>query len=166
MYVSKVINVDIDHDGAQEAIALIACAFQGADYAALALDRDADGSIVTIGTVLATGGTTPVKSIFDMRAEPDGTVGLRVGDGDVCCEVRDDMIEHQWRSYRFDGRRFQQSGGPSAFTPAPKPNNLMLRQRRGEWGQDLRVEPGVPPVPLRQRRLADVHLPLHVARRE
>jgi hypothetical protein len=124
--IKKVIVVDFDNDGAQETVALVDCAIEGHDSVALALDRDTTGKIITVGQVLVTGQGTSVKSIFDVRADAGGAVGLQVGDRSVCCATTDAMVEHQWRSYSFDGVKFTQIAGRTSFTPVAPPADLSV----------------------------------------
>ena len=124
--IAKIVDVDFDHDGALESVALIGCALQGTDYTVLALDRAADGSIVTVGTVVSTSSGSTIQAMFDIRADSDGAVGVQVGDRGVCCSTTEDMVEHQWRGYAFDGARFNQVGGPTKFTAVPEPNDLAV----------------------------------------
>jgi hypothetical protein len=122
--IAKVINVDFDHDGAQETVALVDCAIEGHDSVVLALDKDTNGKIVTVGQVVITTEKSPFKSVFDVRADADGAVGVQVGDRGVCCATSEAMVEHQWRSYTFDGATFAQTGGRTSFTPVAAPTNL------------------------------------------
>jgi hypothetical protein len=124
--ISKVVDVDFDHDGALESVALITCAVQGHDNVVLALDRSAAGEVRTVGKVVATSEQAPIKTVFDVRADPDGAIGVQVGDSGTCCGMTEDMVEHQWRGYTFDGQGFRQSGGPTRFTPKPTPNDLTV----------------------------------------
>jgi hypothetical protein len=122
--IEKVINVDFDHDGAQETIALVNCTIEGHSSVVLALDKDTDGKIVTVGQVVITTSKTSFKSVFDVRADANGAVGVQVGDIAVCCATTNEMVEHQWRSYSYDGTAFTQTGGRTSFTPVAAPTDL------------------------------------------
>lgn len=122
--IEKVINVDFDHDGALETIALINCRIEGHASVVLALDKDTNGKIVTVGQVVITTSKTSYKSVFDVRADANGAVGIQVGDRGVCCATTEAMVEHQWRSYTFDGSSFAQTGGRTSFTPMAAPTDL------------------------------------------
>ncbi|GLL06899.1 hypothetical protein [Dactylosporangium matsuzakiense] len=124
--ITKIVDVDFDHDGALESVALITCAIQGADYVVLALDRTAGGSIVAVGRVVATSEKDAIQTVFDIRVDDGGAVGVQVGDRGTCCGTTEEMVEHQWRSYGFDGSRFQQTAGPTKFTPVPPANDLTV----------------------------------------
>jgi hypothetical protein len=114
--ITKVLDLDFDRDGGPESIALITCAVQGADHAVLALDRAADGSIVTAGVVVSTSEKAPIKAVFDIRADVDGAVGVQVGN----------TVERQWRSYGYEGQRFRQVGGPTNFSDVPAASDLSV----------------------------------------
>jgi hypothetical protein len=124
--ITKIVDVDVDHDGALESVALITCSIQGADYVVLALDRTADGSIVAVGRVVTTSETDAIQTVFDIRVDDGGAVGVQVGDRGTCCGSTEEMVEHQWRSYGFDGTGFQQTAGPTKFTPVPPANDLTV----------------------------------------
>lgn len=124
--ITKIVDVDFDHDGALESVALITCSVQGADSVVLALDRTADGSIVAVGRVVTTSEHDTIRTVFDIRVDDGGAVGVQVGDRGTCCGTTEEMVEHQWRSYGFDGQRFQQTAGPTKFTPVPPGNDLTV----------------------------------------
>src|SRR5437762_2584288 len=50
----------------------------------------------------------------------DGRVKVEVGDYAVGGSNGPDLPQHQWRVYAFDGQRFNQVGGPTAFPPNPR----------------------------------------------
>ena len=61
----------------------------------------------------------------DIRADADGAIGVRVGDVFATGEGMTRLsAEWQWRSYRFDGTRFTQVGGPTAFHAVPPETDL------------------------------------------
>ncbi len=122
--IEKVVDVDFDHDGALESVALIDCSIQGHDSVVVALDRDVTGKIVTVGQVVATKSSSPVRAVFDIRADPNGAIGVQVGDKGVCCATTEAMVEHEWRGYTYDGQRFTQTSGRTAFTPVAPGTDL------------------------------------------
>jgi hypothetical protein len=135
--VEKVINVDFDHDGALETVAQINCAIEGHDSIVVALDRDTSGAIVTVGQVTITGYQEPVQAVFDLRADPNGAVGVQVGDGQVCCDTTDAMIEHQWRSFSYDGTKFTQTAGRTSFTAVAPGTDLGVLPLRLNLGKPV-----------------------------
>jgi hypothetical protein len=127
--VAKVVSVDFDGDGSPEAAAYLDCYIQDDSAVVLALDRAADGSITTLGTIVAdnadaTDSTTP-REIFDIRRDGDGAIGVQVGDFPKSGALNLADIEHQWRSYALHGQHFQQTGGPTKWT-TPTPTDLSV----------------------------------------
>lgn len=112
---------DVDRDGAPETVVSVhAGDFPGCDDAGsrqmLALDRDASGTIVTLGRVAAT--TGQVKRIGDFSVTETGNVRVRVADALAC---RDETIPRwQTRWYAWHGAGFVQVAGPSRFPPGPR----------------------------------------------
>jgi hypothetical protein len=126
MKLDEVIDVDFDHDGALESVVSISCATQGASHVVLALDRDTSGKIVTVAPVVWAAEHQPIGTVFDIRADADGVVGVQVGDKSPCCDTTDEMVEHQWRGYAYDGQKFKQSTGPTKFTPPITPPDMTV----------------------------------------
>lgn len=130
--ITKVVHLDADGDGAIETAARLAC--EGPEWSeqkVIVFDRSADDKIVTMGQVLTN--TGDIAFISDIRARGtaiEAKVLDYTGDG-----VPDDLGQHQWRAYTWDGSRFAQSGGPSSFPPNPKITDLAIT------GEDLRLEP-------------------------
>lgn len=113
---------DVDRDGAVETVARLDCpVYQAARQQVVAFDRDAAGTIVTLGQVLRQGaGAATIKMIYEFVVEEQtGVVRVRVGDRQPCCGANDALAEHQWRRYAWKGRVFAQVGGPTAFHPVP-----------------------------------------------
>ena len=71
---------DVDRDGADETIAVIGCLTEGGSKQLVAFDRDRQGHIRTMGTVVAT--TGQIRDIRDdsPRLSRDGTVAVWLGD--------------------------------------------------------------------------------------
>ncbi|WP_432982108.1 hypothetical protein [Dactylosporangium sp. CA-233914] len=145
------VYVDVDHDGAQETVALVSCSPQGSDYQVIALDRDTTGKVVTLGKVVGSAGNTgkqgsDIMTIWAIEAGDNGQVRVDVGEYRPCCEAMQ-ASQHQWRTYGWNGDRFTQTGGPTAFGPNPKVADLaitadrltMTRQGDGSWAGTLRV---------------------------
>ncbi|HEX5997466.1 MAG TPA: hypothetical protein VFY84_20195 [Jiangellales bacterium] len=109
---------DVDNDGAQETVVLVGCYVQGGGGQVVALDRDAAGNIVTMGTVVAMTGEVRVIDERSLRVLPDGTVEVSVGDYQNCCGA-DAPVQWQLRGYGWIGDRFQQVSGPSSFPVNP-----------------------------------------------
>ena len=145
------VYVDVDHDGAQETVVLVACSPQGTTYQVLALDRDAAGRIVTVGRIVGSAGNTgtqgsDIMTIWAVKAGANGQVRVDVGEYYPCCDALQ-ASQHQWRTYGWNGKRFAQTGGPTEFGPNPKVTDLvvtadpltMTRQENGSWTGTLRV---------------------------
>jgi hypothetical protein len=109
---------DVDHDGASETIVELACVVQGGSQQLVALDRDAAGRIVTMGTVVATTGEIRVIDNNSVRVTSDGVVEARVGDIQLCCG---DETPQKWqvRGYGWTGTQFRQVSGPTALPLNP-----------------------------------------------
>jgi hypothetical protein len=134
-FVGQPVYTDVDHDGAQETAAWLWCQ-AGGEYKiskVVVFDRDASGSIGTLGQVLQTpsGGDEGVGmwKVWGIRATPDGHIRVDVGDYFPCCDTAGDLPQHQWRTYGWNGRRFAQTGGPTKFGPNPKITDLRVTAR-------------------------------------
>ncbi|GAA4202119.1 hypothetical protein [Actinocatenispora rupis] len=105
---------DVDGDGADETVALVACGAQELNYQAVAFDRDDAGRIVTLGSVARTPFVPmPTARMDGLRTDPDGTVEVR------WTQVRELSPISQWRGYRWSGGAFTQVGGPAALPDPP-----------------------------------------------
>jgi hypothetical protein len=105
---------DVDGDGAQETVVNVWSHLgQGGSWQVLALDRDQEGAIITLGLVTVT--TGPIKTIDDHIQVVDGAIQVSVGDYLACCG--DDATINQWqtRTYAWQSGRFAQVAGPSEF---------------------------------------------------
>jgi hypothetical protein len=109
---------DVDRDGAQETLALIGCWVQGGSDQLVAFDRDREGHIVTLGTVVATTGEVRAIESATVRVLGDSTVTVKVGDFQRCCGD-DTPVLWQIRGYRWNGQTFRQVSGPTAFPVNP-----------------------------------------------
>ncbi|GAA4954955.1 hypothetical protein GCM10025331_50400 [Actinoplanes utahensis] len=103
---------DIDHDGADETVAVLGCLIEGGSKQIVAYDRDASGAIVSRGRVAAT--TGEVRDIRDtsVRVDGSGRVTARVADYQRCCADRTPQT-WQTRGYALRGGRFTQVSGPA-----------------------------------------------------
>jgi hypothetical protein len=115
---------DVDRDGAQETVIRVGFGGEGQSLQVLALDRDINRTIVTIGRVLAT--TGPIKVIDeDVAVTAGGQVRIRVGDFQACCG-QDPIAQWQTRVYARRSGRFVQVGGPTAFPQNPRMTELSV----------------------------------------
>jgi len=124
------VYIDVDHDGALETVVLISCSPQGTDYKVLALDRDTNGAVVTLGQVVGSAGNmghagVDIMTIWGVEAGDNGQVRVDVGEYRPCCEQAQ-ASQHQWRVYGWNGTAFTQTGGPTAFGENPKVTNLVV----------------------------------------
>jgi hypothetical protein len=145
------VYVDVDHDGAQETVMLLACSPQGSDFKVLAFDRDTSGKIGTLGQVVGSAGSegrqgTDIETIWEVQTGDNGQVRVDVGEYRPCCEVAQ-ASQHQWRTYGWNGTAFTQTGGPTAFGPNPNISDVtatadtltMTATGSGTWQGTLKV---------------------------
>jgi len=125
MVIERIVYGDVDRDGAQETVASIGAYIQGGSQQLIAFDRDRSGRIITLGAVAAT--TGPVRSIdaSSYSVAANGVVTARVADYQGCCGDRTPTL-WQWRSYGWNGQRFHQAGGPTAFPDNPNVTETSL----------------------------------------
>jgi len=122
---AKTVYVDVDHDGADETAAWIICAIQGGTAQVVVFDRDAAGSIVTLGQVVGSGNGA-IRNVNDIRADPGGAVGVQVADvGPIDGSDVFQYAQQQWRGYGWNGKAFSQTGGPTAFPANPYITDLV-----------------------------------------
>ncbi|WFE51684.1 hypothetical protein [Micromonospora sp. WMMD1155] len=116
---------DLDDDGAVETLAVVACRYgEASAKQVVAFDRDPEGRIVTVGRVVRTG-----DGFMDVRAvevNQTGSIEVRVADLVPCCGTPTYLRREQVRTYRWDGERFAQTGGPTAFGTDPRRTDLRL----------------------------------------
>ncbi|MFI6066296.1 hypothetical protein ACIA47_13655 [Micromonospora sp. NPDC051227] len=117
---------DLDDDGAVETIAVVACRYgEASAKQVVAFDRDPDGRIVTVGRVVRTGdGFDDIRAVEVHR---NGSVEVRVADIVPCCGTPVYLRREQVRTYQWDGERFGQTDGPTAFGKDPRLTDLRLR---------------------------------------
>lgn len=124
------VHVDVDGDGRRETVIQVDCRVQGLFSQVVAFSRGADGKVFTLGRVVTTHvDGSDIQKIW--KVEPGGATGVRVDVGDYspCCGMPADLPQHQWRTYGWDGQRFRQTGGPSAFPTNPKTVDLRVTAR-------------------------------------
>jgi len=108
----KAASVDLDRDGSADSVAIFIC--HGGDPGlemAMGFHRAPDGSIQTLGKVV-----TGIYTIPDVRAGAAGTVQLQVSDLAGSDGVAATGQVKQWRTYQWDGTRFNQTAGSTSFT--------------------------------------------------
>lgn len=116
---------DVDRDGAQETVVNIASGNEGRSWQVLALDRDTEGKIVTIGPVVAT--TGPIQVIRDdVRVDGEGFARVQVGDFQVSAGEDPAVTQWQARVYALRGDRFTQVGGATSFPENPRVTELVV----------------------------------------
>ena len=118
MTIDQVLYGDVDRDGAEETIAAIGLYVQGGSQQLVAFDRDASGRIITLGAVVATTAALRAINVDNLGIASNGVITAQVGDYAACCGDAT-PTQHQWRSYSWTGRAFQQVGGPTAFPVNP-----------------------------------------------
>jgi len=110
----KVAAGDVDGDGSSDAVAVFFCGVSSSGFElAVAFRRGADGSIATMGVV-----ASDMHQIADARAGTNGAVDLQVNNLNGSDGVAHVQQVVQWRSYRWTGDGFAQTGGPTSFTVA------------------------------------------------
>jgi hypothetical protein len=105
---------DVDGDGAQETVLNVwSHGGQGGSWQVLALDRNQDGDIITLGRVTAT--TGPIKIVDDHIRVVGGEIQVRVGDYLACCGDDPTLTQWQTRTYAWQSGQFGQVAGPTEF---------------------------------------------------
>ncbi|MBQ1029210.1 hypothetical protein KBX26_04215 [Micromonospora sp. C97] len=131
---------DLDGDGADETVAIVACRYgEASAKQVVAFDRDRDGRIVTMGRVVRTG--DGFDDILGMETTPAGSVEVRVADIVPCCGTPEYLRRDQVRTYRWNGQRFSQTNGPTTFGRDPRLTDLrvtMTHQLEDGAGADSR----------------------------
>jgi hypothetical protein len=108
----KAVSVDLDGNGSADAVALFGCQAGNPGFdTAIAFHRATDGSIQTLGIVVH-----GINTLTDIRAGDAGTVQIRVSDLAGSDGYADTEQVLQWRTYQWDGTRFNQAGGSTSFT--------------------------------------------------
>lgn len=112
-------------NGAVETIAVVACRYgEASAKQVVAFDRNPDGRIVTVGRVVRTGdGFDDIRGVETNR---NGSVEVRVADIVPCCGTPSYPRREQVRTYQWDGQRFGQTDGPTAFGKDPRLTDLRM----------------------------------------
>jgi hypothetical protein len=107
-------RADVDEDGRDDVVARITCTHRGVPGATqvVAYARTPSG-LRLMGTVVET--ASPIQGIYDVELIG---IPVKVLVADRPWEQRASAVT-QWRYYVWDGRRFRQTAGPTAFDPEP-----------------------------------------------
>ncbi|MEH1012078.1 hypothetical protein V6U90_02975 [Micromonospora sp. CPCC 206060] len=136
-------HTDLDGDGSPETVALVRCIIgQGGPAQVVAFDRDRGGRIVTVGQVFRTerwSGPADVAGhdpewLLALDARPDGSVRIEMADIAPGGGWRLEWSQRQWRTYRWNGQRFTQTGGPTTFASNPRLRNVGVHATDLTWG--------------------------------
>ncbi|MBU8857182.1 MULTISPECIES: hypothetical protein [unclassified Micromonospora] len=120
--------VDLDGDGATETVVLVACRYgEASGKQVLALDRDDDGRIITMGRVVGT--REGMGDITEFSVRDGGQIRAHVADIQPCCGTPEWTPQRQWRTYSWDGDRFRQVDGPTKFGTDPRLTDLTMTAR-------------------------------------
>ncbi|MET7950710.1 hypothetical protein [Micromonospora sp. NPDC005324] len=130
---------DVDRDGLTETVVLVRCLFGSRGPAqVVAFDRDAAGRVVTLGRVAATAEPTP-EWLIGLEVRADGVTRVAMADRAPGVGWPLEQSQRQWRGYKWDGQRFRQTEGPTAFGPNPyavdvsvSSSNLALAREPGD----------------------------------
>jgi hypothetical protein len=115
---------DVDRDGARETVIRVGFGGEGQSFQVLALERNANRKIITLGWVVATAGQIQVID-ENVVVTAAGQVRVRVGDFQACCGV-EPIAQWQIRVYAWRSGRFVQVGGPTVFPPNPRMTELSV----------------------------------------
>lgn len=116
---------DVDADGVAEPIGLLRCLTAEGPYAeqVVAFDRAPDGRVVVLGRVFRSDPNRPEWFLaLDVRS--DGSVRVEVSDQVPSDGSAPNTLHRQARTYQWNGSRFAQTAGPTAFpseSPPPDP---------------------------------------------
>ncbi|MEU7803325.1 hypothetical protein AB0B10_29135 [Micromonospora arborensis] len=120
-----VVHTDLDGDGADETVAVVACRIgEALAKQVVTFDRDTSGHIVTLGRVVRT--TDDVEDILGLKITAAGSIEVRVADLQPCCTTPEYWKQEQLRTYRWEGSRFTQTNGPTKFGKDPRLTDLRL----------------------------------------
>ncbi|MEU5913683.1 hypothetical protein [Micromonospora sp. NPDC047527] len=118
-------HADLDGDGADETVAVVACRYgEALAKQVVAFDRNDSGQIVTLGRVVRT--TDGVEDIRGLKVSTAGSIEVRVADLQPCCDTPAYWAQEQLRTYRWEGDRFTQTDGPTKFGKDPRLTDLRL----------------------------------------
>ncbi|WP_346537462.1 hypothetical protein [Micromonospora sp. DPT] len=102
--------VDVDRDGDLDAVVLITCSpFAVRAQQVVALHRTESGKVATLGQVTVTGAGASGGSITEVQTTTEGAVRA------LWRDTQPGGTAQQWRTYRWNGDRFSQTGGARSF---------------------------------------------------
>ncbi|MFB9237517.1 hypothetical protein ACFFWC_18490 [Plantactinospora siamensis] len=122
---------DVDADGAQETVVTVGCRPGEAAYQqVVALDRDSDGNVVTLGQVARTETLDPAPNeiawITAVADNGPGSLRVQVADLQPCCSTPEYWARKQWRTYGWTGHGFRQTAGPTGWGPDTRLTDLVV----------------------------------------
>ncbi|MET8372797.1 hypothetical protein ABZU42_24130 [Micromonospora profundi] len=118
-------HADVDADGADETVAVVACRYgEALAKQVVAFDRNDSGQIVPLGRVVRT--TDGIEDIRGLKVTTAGSIEVRVADLQPCCDIPTYWAQEQQRTYRWEGDRFTQTDGPTKFGKDPRLTDLRL----------------------------------------
>jgi len=109
--------VDADRDGKYETIVRMRCERGLSEVAPeqiILLGRGTGGQIRTWGQVVTT--KDGIRQIGEITGLTDGSIRVDVRDRGLCCSSPYTDTQHQWRTYSWDGQKFAQTAGATAFS--------------------------------------------------
>jgi hypothetical protein len=129
--VRQLVYVDVDEDGAEETAALLHCQVaQSGEWQVVVFDRNADGDIETVGSVVASSLSGQDEGLPEHLKEiraAGNSVEVLAGDIVPCCGLNPDITQYQWRAYSLVGDVFRQTGGPTGYGVNPLFTDLQVK---------------------------------------
>ncbi|MET7400999.1 hypothetical protein ABZS66_46720 [Dactylosporangium sp. NPDC005572] len=123
-WIEKVVHTDLDGDSALETAALVQCrSGETPRGQVLAFDRNADGAVVLLGVVVAEDSRYVVR---DIAVRDGGGIVAEVSDFIACCGTEPGAERHQFREYGWEGGKFRQLAGPTAFGDPARVTDLQV----------------------------------------
>ncbi|MGC5019732.1 hypothetical protein [Micromonospora sp. DT47] len=111
---------DVDRDGAAETVVRLRCLMEGTGPEQVVVyDRDANGRIVALGQVVALPGSTEKGWLETVEVRSDGQIRVQVMDQGPGSGWPVQWVQHQWRTFRWDGSGFDQVLGETALPVNP-----------------------------------------------
>lgn len=125
---------DVDGDGAVETVVLLRCGLGSKGPSqVVALDRDDDGRVVTLGQVIRSAYPIP-EWLLAVEVRDDGTVRVEMADIAPGGGWALEWSQRQWRGYRWSDGRFGQVSGETTFGPNPHQVDLEVSASPLAWG--------------------------------
>lgn len=128
---------DVDHDGADETIALLGAMIEGGSKQLVAYDRDRAGNIVSLGRIVATTGEIRDIRSSSARVDKAGIVTAAVADYQRCCADTTPQI-WQTRGYALRDGKFEQVSGPQRMPVNPHVTEMRVTAGTLELGAPRR----------------------------